>query len=253
MYKVRILVGGSPIKQYHDREGRLWVEARYGTKYEIEVKNETWKRALAVVSVDGLNVINAKHENPEQSTGYVIHPYGNVRVRGWRTSSDTVKEFYFTAQEDSYSKKLGADVSNTGVIGTVIYEELPTYTYTYTTTPTWPNNTTPWNPNPWYGVYNMSTDEGIHIKGMSNTGGMMSSSAPLTTDSSPVLRRAATGSGETREDHSHKVSFGTKVFAAAITIYYDTLEGLRNRGIYLTDWDSELPKPFPNGDYCPNV
>ena len=248
MYKVRILIDDRPVKQYHDRQGNLWVEARYGTKYAIEVKNDTWKRALAVVSVDGLNVINGKREEPIKSTGYVINPYNNVIIKGWRISSCEVKEFYFTAQEDSYSKKLGANPQNIGVIGAVIYEEAPTYTYTYAPPDlTW----TKWSRD--WPTYNTA------VCTMPVSTYNMSSVPVATASSTPQQQefdfgKIATGSGEKVEDHSHKVHFGTKVQVATINIYYDTKANLLNRGIIRSDYYDELPKPFPqNGNYCPDV
>ena len=133
MYKLRVLVNGKPIHKYHDKEGNIWVEARYGTRYSIEVKNDTWKKALSVISIDGLNVISGKRKDPVKSTGYVISPFNNVIVKGWRINSDQIKEFYFTSPEDSYSNKLGADKQNIGVIGCIVYEEVPKIPYTYTT------------------------------------------------------------------------------------------------------------------------
>ena len=51
-YPVDILVNGSPVKQYI-HEGRIFIEAKENTEYEIHLKKNTNERVRALTSVDG--------------------------------------------------------------------------------------------------------------------------------------------------------------------------------------------------------
>ncbi len=86
-----------PIKIYKDENGKNWVEAKNNTKFVIEVKNNLYRDILAVVSVDGLSVISGKQASLEHKNGYVISPYSNLKIKGWRTSLENVREFGFTS------------------------------------------------------------------------------------------------------------------------------------------------------------
>lgn len=268
MYKLRILVNNRPIPTFHDREGKIWVEGRYGTRYAIEVKNDGWKRVLSVVSVDGLNVINGKREEPTRAKGYVISPYNNVIIKGWRVSSDNVKEFYFTSRENSYSRKLGADESNIGVIGCVIYEEVPKHQpIVFQQPPTIIKEEHHHHHyrEPYY-LYNTDWYSGTTTTAATNdilVSNSLNCSQPVQQEfdfDAPVAMAAAssffmaTGSGDKITDRSHTVSFGKKVLAATMSIYYDSRENLIRRGVIRDNYGEELPKPFPNnGNFCPDV
>lgn len=99
--EVQILVGGKPIKQFV-KEGVTWVEARKGVSYEIKLKNNTRERVLAIVSVDGIDVLSGSPANPD-SSGYIVEPYSSVTVKGFRTSQEEVNRFEFSEKEDSYA------------------------------------------------------------------------------------------------------------------------------------------------------
>src|SRR5262245_14138106 len=76
-------------------EGTAWVAGTPGNEYAIRVRNRSACDLLAVVSVDGVNVVSGQTASPEQS-GYVIPAYGSVEIKGWRKSLQRVASFYFT-------------------------------------------------------------------------------------------------------------------------------------------------------------
>ena len=59
--------------QVHHHEGRMYVAGKPGHEYQIRVTSRLREDLLAVVSVDGVNVITGQTANPSQS-GYVISP-----------------------------------------------------------------------------------------------------------------------------------------------------------------------------------
>src|SRR5512137_1676145 len=121
-YEVNIFVNGSRCKQYQ-HNGRTYIEAKQGSEYTIEIKNNTWSRILAVCSVDGLDILNGKPAR-EDNPGYVINGYSSGKFDGFRVSDSQVAKFLFDYKGRSYaaSKEDGSE-RNVGVIGVRIFQE----------------------------------------------------------------------------------------------------------------------------------
>ena len=60
--------------------------AELGDRYRVRITNPTARRVEAVVSVDGLDAIDGKTASFDDKRGYVIAPYGEVTIEGFRTS-----------------------------------------------------------------------------------------------------------------------------------------------------------------------
>lgn len=247
MYRLRILVNDRPIPIYNDKEGQLWVEARENTNFSIKVENNSYKRVLAVVSVDGLNIINAKHEDPMHSPGYVIDQYNKISIPGWNISDKEVREFVFTGKEDSYASKIGADQSNVGIIGVaIISQQEPQYHwyvgdgYSNTSRPHFPE------PTRWHETYFTVT---------SNNTGTVRKNATLTNfsasvDSADIKREMAVGSGAKQDFATTEFVFNRNKVETILTVRYDSKENLIKKGIMI----EQGPVPFPiNSPYCPDV
>jgi hypothetical protein len=122
-YEINVLVNGSRCKQYH-HEGKTFIEAKQGSEYTIEIKNNTWQRILAVCSVDGLDILNGKPA-VENGNGYVINGHGVLKADGFRVSDEKVAKFLFGNKDSSYaaSKEDGSE-RNVGVIGVRVFSEM---------------------------------------------------------------------------------------------------------------------------------
>jgi hypothetical protein len=121
-FELRVLVGGKPIREYEHR-GNYFVEGRKGSQFELEFKNNTAKRVLAIPSVDGLSVMDGKPANAE-SMGYVIPAHGSVRIPGWRLDANGVASFIFEDKDRSYARTSNAQSSaRAGVVGMLVFEE----------------------------------------------------------------------------------------------------------------------------------
>lgn len=105
------------------KDGQRYVAGTPGHEYTLRVRNLTGERVLAVMSVDGVNVVSGKTAAPEQS-GYVLEPYATVDVIGWRKSLSRTAAFYFTDRGDSYAARTGRP-GNVGVIGLAVFRERP--------------------------------------------------------------------------------------------------------------------------------
>ena len=121
-YEINVLVNGSRCKQ-HSHNGKLFIEAKKGSEYSIEIKNNTWQRILAVCSVDGLDILNGKKAD-ENGNGYVINGNSSLKADGFRVSNEKVAKFLFDYKGSSYaaSKEDGSE-RNVGVIGVRLFTE----------------------------------------------------------------------------------------------------------------------------------
>jgi len=101
--------------------GRQYVIGQPGNEYAIRIRNTTSGRVLAVVSVDGVNVVTGETAAPDQS-GYVIEPGGYVNIQGWRKDLERTAAFYFSDPGDAYASRTGRP-DDLGVIGVALFRE----------------------------------------------------------------------------------------------------------------------------------
>lgn len=94
----------------------------WGTEYAIRVWNDGPRRIAALVSVDGLSVINGK-TSTNDDPGYVVAPHSSIVIKGWRRNLETVAAFTFEERSKSYASLMGKP-ENIGIIRLVAIEEL---------------------------------------------------------------------------------------------------------------------------------
>ncbi len=103
------------------KDGRFWVVGTPGQEYAIRFCNSTGGRVLAVMSVDGVNIVSGDTASPAQS-GYVLNAYECADIQGWRKNLARTAAFYFTDLGDSYAARTGRP-DNVGVIGVAVFRE----------------------------------------------------------------------------------------------------------------------------------
>lgn len=102
--------------------GDNYVEAYAGRRYTIVVDNQSPGRVEAVLSVDGLDVIDGEAASPNKR-GYLIEPYTQLEVEGFRTSTSEVASFRFGSVGASYANRKHGTTRNVGVIGLAVFHE----------------------------------------------------------------------------------------------------------------------------------
>jgi hypothetical protein len=121
-YDVQIMRdSGETLPTYQLRD-RYYVEGSVGERYIIRITNPTERRIEAVVSVDGLDVIDGENGDLRKR-GYVVPPYGETRIEGFRTSQADVATFRFSSVGGSYAGQKGK-ARNVGVIAVALFEEV---------------------------------------------------------------------------------------------------------------------------------
>jgi hypothetical protein len=118
---LEVLAEGRPLPTLHHL-GRTYLPVpRLGIEYTIRVWNHGPRPIAAVVSVDGLSVLNGQPAS-ESQPGYIVEPGGHVLIAGWRRDMRTVAAFSFEERDRSYASRVGHP-ENVGVIGLVAFEE----------------------------------------------------------------------------------------------------------------------------------
>jgi hypothetical protein len=203
---------------WHD--GRAYVAGRPGNEYQISVRNRGQEEVLAVVSVDGVNVITGETAHPSQS-GYVLAPRGALDIQGWRRSLSQTAAFYFTALPDSYAARTGRP-NDVGVIGVAVFRKKAA-------------------PPP----------APIAPRRESQSGPADAAGAPRAAEASPQREdKLGTGHGRHETSHAYYTSFERASHrpAEVVTLHYDSHANLVARGIIrepVPVAPYRQPRPFP--------
>jgi hypothetical protein len=115
-----------PMYRYH---GEYWVAGRPGARYSIMVQSHRGERVLAVMAVDGINVISGETGAWGQS-GYVLSAGERFEIAGWRKSDTEIAAFNFVDAGRSYAARTGRP-ANIGVVGVALFLERPARAPTY--------------------------------------------------------------------------------------------------------------------------
>ncbi|AVP97655.1 hypothetical protein C7S18_10785 [Ahniella affigens] len=109
---------------YHDG-GQTYLAGEPGHRYAVRLNNQTGERVLVVLSIDGVNAVSGETAGANQA-GYVLSPYEQAEINGWRKSLRDVAQFVFSAPESSYASRTGRP-DNVGVIGVAVFQEQMAY------------------------------------------------------------------------------------------------------------------------------
>lgn len=120
---VEVLQSGRVLRSTH-HQGQVYLEAPPEGEYEIRLTNTSLSRRLAVVSVDGINVIDGKDAGYEGS-GYVLNALQSMTIKGFLRSNSECARFTFAAAGGSYAAQTGRGTKNTGMIGVAVFDEKP--------------------------------------------------------------------------------------------------------------------------------
>ena len=269
-YDISILVNGSRCKQYF-HEGKTFVEAKDGSEYTIEIKNNTWRRVLAVCSVDGLDILNgkpAKTDNP----GYVISGYNVGKFDGFRVSDNKVAKFIFSSKSNSYAANKGdGSEKNVGVIGIRVFEEKvqpPVYSSQYKAklkSDPFDNYPTVWCDTAYSSAIQSNTlgnDEQLYgcdtlsfkkTRNIIPCAGIKTKSIQTSTTNNEPLRMFDMGTqwGEAKESKVINVEFERGPLAVSTEIYYASRESLIQMGVPIgNEKQVAFPESFVDSQYA---
>jgi hypothetical protein len=116
-----VVVDGSTAAEYPFRD-RTYIEALRGRSFSLRIHNPTVERVAVALSVDGINVVDAKRTTASAATKWILGPGQTAEIPGWQVSGQTSRRFFFTETARSYAKWIG-DARNVGVIEAVFFRE----------------------------------------------------------------------------------------------------------------------------------
>lgn len=208
-------------------EGRAYVVGRPGNEYQLTLRNRQGEDLLAVMSVDGVNVITGETASVQQS-GYVLEPQRPLAVKGWRKNLARTAAFYFTSLGDSYAARTGRP-DNVGAIGVALFRRKPPA------------------PMPFSRIAPVSPRAEAAREASSGEGAAADRAAAPRSAQAPL----GTGHGRQETSYARTVAFerATSEPAETVVIYYDSCSNLLARGV-LPRWAScagtPAPRPSPN-------
>jgi hypothetical protein len=242
----------------HGRE--VWVAGSEGQRYNLRLQNHSPERVEVVVTVDGRDVISGRLGDYVKQRGYVLDPFDTLIIEGYRQSLDSVAAFRFADLADSYSARLGTPV-HVGLIGVAAFAES--------------------SPSPRRRPRPLAPVQGDPFPGEDSAA---PAPAPTIVTGSDKTRPRAERKGEAPRDGGRAswaapeaeagnqlgTEYGESTFAPVeevafkrknrrkpdqlLVLHYDSLDGLRARGIIdeprrepLRTWDRE-PRPRPRDD-----
>ncbi len=215
---------------WHD--GRAYVVGRPGDEYQVVLRNRAGEDLLAVMSVDGVNVLSGASASAGQG-GYVLCARQSLEVQGWRKSLSETAAFYFTSLGDSYAARTHRP-DNVGVIGVALFQRVAEAPVPFAQ-PMAPEAGAP------------AADAGA---GEGYAGRERSAPAPLQSKSQGALAAPlGTGHGRREESYARYVEFRRRTAqpVETVAIYYDSYANLVARGVLRASCGRCGPDPFPGG------
>lgn len=112
--------GGSSLPTFQ-HAGRTYVLGALGQRYLLRVRNRSGQRIEVVASVDGRDVLDGSPSSFSKR-GYLVGPYEDVSIDGYRLNQESVAAFRFSSVPRSYASQMG-DARDVGVIGVAVFAE----------------------------------------------------------------------------------------------------------------------------------
>jgi len=238
--EINILIKDRKITEFFHR-GQTFIEGRAGSNYEIEFRNNNPFRVEAILSVDGLSVIDGKDAGPN-SAGYVVNAYGVIRIPGWKLDDTQVAAFAFSGEQGgSYVEQMTGSGANKGVIGALVYKEKQSQ-YAYA-----PKGGSVYRSIAYQDIQCSATasiQSGWPLNNAGNNSVFVNSAMPV---GDVVQQNLGTAFGEATAFQTTTISFERGDLAAMLILYYDNLDGLRKRGIVIPRRETipVQPQAFP--------
>jgi hypothetical protein len=205
---LEVLMDGRPMRTISYAGKTYLPVSQLGSEYQIRVQNDGPRRIVAIVSVDGLSVLNGRPASEHQS-GYLVDAHSHILIKGWRRDMDTVAAFSFEEREKSYAARVGRP-ENIGVIGLIAVEEQARPILLREEMKD--------------GAKRALAPSGLHQGYGRDTAGI------------------GTGYGRDIDSSIYYVPFIRSANKRTVTIYYDTVEALRRAGVPV-DWTTPIPFP----------
>lgn len=218
----------------YSHRGEWWVEGRPRARYGVRVTNRSGERVLAIVSIDGVNILTGETAATNQA-GYVLNPRQNSQINGWRKSATEVAAFNFTALPNSYAARTGRP-NDVGVIGVAVFDE-------YNRPP----------PPPIY----RNDDRYLRKNAPSAESASADAASPPMAEKSARAQAPSLGTGHGQREYAYSETTeferASSSPMAVLQLRYDSRENLIAMGVIRGHRQPARPEPFPaDNGYVPD-
>ena len=118
-YSLELVDDAGRVLPTFTHRGRTYVLGVPGQRYLLRIRNGSGRRVEVVASVDGRDVVDGRPAAWEKR-GYLVEPFGEATIDGYRLSGDAVAAFRFGSVRDSYAARMG-DARDVGVVGVAVF------------------------------------------------------------------------------------------------------------------------------------
>ncbi len=105
------------------RDGQYFVAGKWGSTFQLQVRNLTNGRLEILNSVDGRNTLIDEPADLRSNRGMIVSPRDTWTIRGWRLNDHNVADFVFTDPTSSVENMATGQNPNAGVFGFAVYTE----------------------------------------------------------------------------------------------------------------------------------
>ena len=228
----------------YPKDGRRWIVGAPGREYSVRVCNRTSTRVLAVMSVDGVNIVTGDTASPAQS-GYVLSAWECADINGWRKSMERTAAFYFTELPDAYATRTGRP-ENVGVIGVAFFREKAPPVVSWKDKVSRMAAAEEAASDGPYDAKKEATQGAARSEAQNSERARADAAAPAPPAAAP-LAKLGTGHGRSEESPTQMVAFERESAAPneTIALHYDRRENLVAMGVLPRPYAAHSPNPFP--------
>lgn len=245
--KIEVLVKGRPITEYFHR-GQTFIEGREGSEYEVRIVNSNKYRVEAVISVDGLSILNGK-EASDQSSGYLVDASSSIVIPGWKVDNATAAHFAFSGKKESYATTMSGSSNNNGVIGAMIFKEKPVIAYQGANFALYNGISTGFPTIGWPIYSNTMNNSIIGASAYSSASASALQSCVNNLSNNISVQSLGTEFGKATEFNTSSVEFNRGDLQAMLVLYYDSRSNLVKRGVPIARSSRQVspsqPQAFP--------
>jgi hypothetical protein len=238
------------IREY-GRNGVTYVEGKRGQTYSAIFRNNTPNRVMMILSVDGFDVIDGQPATAE-SRGYVVEGYASTEIKGWRTSTSEVCQFFFRDKQGSYSAVSTGETANCGVIECKVFAEKITvpvpvvykeHHYHHYDRLLFSTGITS-------GGASLGVTGAVGPAGLAGITCCCNAPSASTTAQSPPEFSLGTGWGAAMTDCVGMTTFNKAYEVASLAVYYTSADALQRMGIVLDKEVAVTSLPQGFGGFC---
>lgn len=221
--EVAVLVNGHAQLLYRRPfDAKVFVAARPGDAFQLQVRNLAGHRVEVINTVDGRNSLKNEPGNLTTNRGMIFPGLKTACFSGWRLNDNETRQFVFGTPAGSVAEQATGETSNTGVIGFAVYREQNWTLGDASSYAEWPTGSATLSPVAVAAASSLSIGDAVQCNNVS--------------------QGLATHMGERLEDKVSRTHFVRSGPPDILVIGYDTAEALRDLV------GPPEPNPFPGSE-----